>query len=563
MSRPDTNNLRPDVASYIFTLEHTNRQLQEELRKRDNQFSQLENRIADLQQMLLNLQRMNFGRKSEKIAVALGEQLSMLDSEETEQANAPSTEAEEVEVAAHKRKKRKQAEILGDIEVVVHPVEIPAEEKKCPRCGNEDLECIGTEVLYSEYVRVPAHMERHDYVTEKYACHNCEEGTGACEKCDQTDTNACKTCVDRPKMVVIGGKLPEELKYPLIKGSKASPSIVGQIYYDEFVQGIPRYRQEKEWERLQFPIPRQTMTNWILDIDGRLIQPLVDYLGKVAKAESSVIHGDETGVKVLKVKTENGNPKKCHMWVIRTGEHEKKQIVIFYFRTSREGKEAVDILGDYEKYFVSDGYSGYNELGRSAIRCGCWDHARRYFYNAVPGHDMSVPGTAREGVRLIDILYRIEKENKDASLTDLRRIRDTESRKAVSNFYTWLDTVHPALKGITDAVNYAKNQKENLMRFLEDPVIPLSNSRAENAIRPFVIGRKNWLFCNSIAGGNAVANAYSIVETAKANDLDVLKYIEYILRQLPIAEGNFTDEFLEKLVPWNPDVKEMCGRGQI
>ena len=98
----------------------------------------------------MNLQRMNFGRKSEKIAVALGEQLSMLDSEETEQANASSTEAEEVEVSSHKRKKRKQAEIIGNIEVVVHPVKIPAEEKKCPRCGNEDLECIGTEVLYSE-----------------------------------------------------------------------------------------------------------------------------------------------------------------------------------------------------------------------------------------------------------------------------------------------------------------------------------------------------------------------------------------------------------------------------
>ena len=377
MSRPDTNNLRPDVASYIFTLEHTNRQLQEQLRKRDDQFTQLENRIADLQQMLLNLQKMQFGRKSEKIAVSLGEQLSMLDSVETEQANVSSTKAEEIEVAAHKRKKRKQSEIIGDIEVVIHPVEIPAEEKKCPRCGNEDLEFIGNEVLYSEYVRVPAHMERHDYVTEKYACHNCEEGTGACEKCDHADTDACKTCPDRPKMVVIGGKLPEELKYPLIKGSKASPSIVGQIYYDEFVQGIPRYRQEKEWERLQFPIPRQTMTNWILDIDGRLIQPLVDYLGKVAKAESTVIHGDKTGVKVLKVKTENGNPKKCHMWVIRTGEREKKQIVIFYFRTSREGKEAVDILGGYEKYFVSDGYSGYNELGRSAIRCGCWDSPNR------------------------------------------------------------------------------------------------------------------------------------------------------------------------------------------
>ncbi len=379
MMRPDTKNLRPEIASYILTLEHTNRQLQEELRKRDNQFAQLENRVADLQQMLMNLQRMHFGRKSEKIAVSLGEQLSMLDPEEKDPADVTSTntDEEEIVVATHKRKKRKQSEIIGDIQVVVHPVEIPEKEKQCPRCGNRDLERIGTEVLYSEYVRVPAHIERHDYVTEKFACHNCEEGTGNCETCDHADTDACKTCQNRPKMVVIGGKLPEELKHPLIKGSKASPSIVGQIYYDEFVQGLPRYRQEKEWERLQFPIPRQTMTNWILDIDGRLMQPLVDYLGRVAKAESTVIHGDETGVKVLQVKTEGGNPKKCHMWVIRTGEHEKKQIVIFSFRTSREGKEAVDILSGYENYFISDGYSGYNELGKSAVRCGCWDHYSR------------------------------------------------------------------------------------------------------------------------------------------------------------------------------------------
>lgn len=102
-----------------------------------------------------------------------------------------------------------------------------------------------------------------------------------------------------------------------------------------------------------------------------------------------------------------------------------------------------------------------------------------------------------------------------------------------------------------------------MLRFLDDPIIPLSNARAENAIRPFAIGRKNWLFCNSEAGGNAVANAYSIVETAKANDLDVLKYLEYILRRLPTAEGNFTDEFLEKLTLWNPDVQEVCRRGNI
>ena len=133
----------------------------------------------------------------------------------------------------------------------------------------------------------------------------------------------------------------------------------------------------------------------------------------------------------------------------------------------------------------------------------------------------------------------------------------------IDDFYAWVDTVQPSNTNLKDALGYARKQKEYLTRFLDDPRIPISNNRAENAIRPFVIGRKNWLFCNSEDGAIAAANAYSIVETAKANNLDVRKYFEFILKKLPLAEGNLTDKFFETIMPWGAEAQERCQRSHI
>ena len=348
-----------------------------------------------------------------------------------------------------------------------------------------------------------------------------------------------------------------------MKGSKASASIVSQLIYDKFELAIPEYRQEKEWERLGFPLSRQTMSNWILRMDRDYLRAMTAYMLKTVKQECGVLNCDETPVKVLDEKTDSGNPKKCHMWVVRSGKYEAKHLVIFNYRASRGGNVATDILAGYDRYFVSDGYSGYNDLGKGAKRCGCWAHLRRKFYDAVPDHNMELPGAARNGVRFCDRLFRIEERLEKAAPEERLRVRQTKSRPIVEAFYAWLDTLQPGHKKLKDAVTYAQNQKEALLRFMVDGRIPLSNNAAENAIRPFVIGRKNCLFCKSNDGATAAADTYSLVETAKANGLDVLKYLNFVFRRAPMADGHLTDELLESLMPWNENAQAECLRGSL
>lgn len=563
MNRPDISGIRTDVVDYITSLEQDSLQKQMELVRQDERINQMNLRIADLEQMLMNLQRMYFGHKSEKLQPALdgAEQLSFLTKDEVE---PQPVEEEPIEVSTHKRKKKRtQEEIIASLPVFVHEYKLADEDVRCPRCGDEEMECIGRELVYTEYERVPAHVDRHDYYAYKYACHNCEEGTAVCDCCENAGSEMCSTCPDRPRMVVIQAQIPKEIITPLIKGSKASASIMAQAYDDKFVQGIPWYRQEKEWERLGFPISRQTMTNWALRIDKDYFRPVVSYMLRTAKQESSVLHCDETHVNVNNEKTERGNPKQCQMWVVRTGKYERKPIVVFNYRSTRTGKEPIDILSGYQKWFVSDGYSGYNELGKEATRCGCWAHLRRKLYDAVPGHNMNLPSTGRDGIRFIDRLFRIEETLESVAPEERHRVRNAESRKVMEEFFEWIESIDPNKSHLKQAQTFARNQKQYLMRFLDDPRIPISNNPAENAIRPFVVGRKNWLFCNSEAGATATANAYSLVETAKANGLDVKKYLQYILKKLPLAEGNLTHEFIEKIMPWNLEVRDKCQRGYI
>ena len=546
MKRPDFSDVRPDVAAYITSLEDC---------------------IEDITQMLQNLQRLYFGRKSEKIRIPAmengAEQLSIFSQEAPAPTPVP-TEAETVEVSGHKRKKKRtQEEIIADLPVIVHEHILPEDERCCPRCGNQDMEYIGRELAYTEYVRVPAYIDRHEHYVEKYACHACENGTEVCESCEHADAEICAACPDKPGMVVIAAKLPEEYRHPLMKGSKASASIVSQLIYDKFELAIPEYRQEKEWERLGFPLSRQTMSNWILRMDRDYLRAMTAYMLKTVKQECGVLNCDETPVKVLDEKTDSGNPKKCHMWVVRSGKYEAKHLVIFNYRASRGGNVATDILAGYDRYFVSDGYSGYNDLGKGAKRCGCWAHLRRKFYDAVPDHNMELPGAARDGVRFCDRLFRIEERLEKAAPEERLRVRQTKSRPIVEAFYAWLDTLQPGHKKLKDAVTYAQNQKEALLRFMVDGRIPLSNNAAENAIRPFVIGRKNCLFCKSNDGATAAADTYSLVETAKANGLDVLKYLNFVFRRAPMADGHLTDELLESLMPWNENAQAECLRGSL
>ena len=546
MNRPAIDNLNQDVQEYIITLETS---LEEQ-----------KTHIADLEIMVQNMQRMLFGKKSEKmipqVPAAAGEQLSLFnEAEEFADSAVPDPlEAEEIKVSAHKRKKNARKELFAKFPVLTQDYLLGTPARNCDECGRE-MDLIGKELVKEEYEFIPAHIEKHEFYRGVYRCKCCENGKPECFHCPFASEERCAVCRNRPRTIIKKAQLPLEYRYPFLKHSYASPSTVAQVIYAKYVQAIPLDRQVKDWERAEFPMSKATLCNWILEVDKYYGKVLVEYMHREL-LKSHVLHCDETPVQVVREESSG----KSHMWVFRSGEYEKKQIVIFDYQPSRKGECASRFLDGYRNYFVSDGYSGYNRAGDDGIRCGCWIHARRKFIEASPDKKMLTPCKAKTGFDFCEEILLEEKKLKSLDPDERKKLRNEKIKPIIDRFYLWCDQVDPrgVNKDFEKALTYARNQKEALCRFLEDGNIPAQNNRAENAIRPFVIGRKNWLFSQTAKGASASADMYSLVETAKANGLDVFDYLSWLFRQITAANHHFTDEFLEKLMPWSEQAQENC-----
>ena len=546
MNRPSIDNLNQDVQEYIITLETS---LEEQ-----------KTRIADLEIMVQNMQRMLFGKKSEKmipqVPAAAGEQMSLFnEAEEFADSAVPDPlEAEEIKVSAHKRKKNARKELFAKFPVLTQDYLLGTPARNCDECGRE-MDLIGKELVKEEYEFIPAHIEKHEFYRGVYRCKCCENGKPECFHCPFASEERCAVCRNRPRTIIKKAQLPLEYRYPFLKHSYASPSTVAQVIYAKYVQAIPLDRQVKDWERAEFPMSKATLCNWILEVDKYYGKVLVEYMHREL-LKSHVLHCDETPVQVVREESSG----KSHMWVFRSGEYEKKQIVIFDYQPSRKGECASRFLDGYRNCFVSDGYAGYNRAGDDGIRCGCWIHARRKFIEASPDKKMLTPCKAKTGFDFCEEILLEEKKLKSLDPDERKKLRNEKIKPIIDRFYLWCDQVDPrgVNKDFEKALTYARNQKEALCRFLEDGNIPAHNNRAENAIRPFVIGRKNWLFSQTAKGASASADMYSLVETAKANGLDVFDYLSWLFRQITAANHHFTDEFLEKLMPWSEQAQENC-----
>ena len=546
MNRPSIDNLNQDVQEYIITLETS---LEEQ-----------KTRIADLEIMVQNMQRMLFGKKSEKtipqVPAAAGEQMSLFnEAEEFADSAVPDPlEAEEIKVSAHKRKKNARKELFAKFPVLTQDYLLGTPARTCDECGRE-MDLIGKELVKEEYEFIPAHIEKHEFYRGVYRCKCCENGKPECFHCPFASEERCAVCRNRPRTIIKKAQLPLEYRYPFLKHSYASPSTVAQVIYAKYVQAIPLDRQVKDWERAEFPMSKATLCNWILEVDKYYGKVLVEYMHREL-LKSHVLHCDETPVQVVREESSG----KSHMWVFRSGEYEKKQIVIFDYQPSRKGECASRFLDGYRNCFVSDGYAGYNRAGDDGIRCGCWIHARRKFIEASPDKKMLTPCKAKTGFDFCEEILLEEKKLKSLDPDERKKLRNEKIKPIIDRFYLWCDQVDPrgVNKDFEKALTYARNQKEALCRFLEDGNIPAQNNRAENAIRPFVIGRKNWLFSQTAKGASASADMYSLVETAKANGLDVFDYLSWLFRQITAANHHFTDEFLEKLMPWSEQAQENC-----
>ena len=332
---------------------------------------------------------------------------------------------------------------------------------------------------------------------------------------------------------------------------------MGRAMHQKYQNGLPLNRQEEDWKQLGVPLSRATLANWIIYCAENYLRHVYDYFHRQLRMRKYLM-ADETRVQVLNEPGRNPETDSW-MWLFRSGEDGLPPILLYHYTETRAKFHAASFLQGFSGYLETDGYQGYNNLP-DIKRCSCWAHVRRYFTDAIPKgkeYDYSLP--AVQGVQFCSKLFDCERYSKAKKHTAEQRkqFRLEKEKPILDAFWNWLDQQHPN-KGthLAKAVNYAQNRKDTLMTYLEDGHCSLSNNLSKNAIRPFTVGRKNWLFSASPKGATASAIVYTMVEMAKANDLNIYKYLTYLLSQRP--NDKMSDEQLEHLAPWSETAKANC-----
>lgn len=344
---------------------------------------------------------------------------------------------------------------------------------------------------------------------------------------------------------------------PLPK-SNASADFLAMLLAVKFVDGLPLARFENVLVRHHAPVPRQTLARWVIGCSG-VLQPLHNLMRDVL-LDSSLIHMDETVVQVLKEK-DKAPTSNSYMWV-QTGGPPDKPVVLYDYDPSRSATVPTRLLEGFKGYLMTDGYDGYNAVASTdgIERLACWAHVRRRFVEAVRVQPKGKRGKADEAVALIGKLYRIERECKDAKPEHRHLARQSDSVPVLAELHAWMLKHAPLVtpkSALGTALAYMGNLWPQLNRYTERGDLPIDNNRCENAIRPFVIGRKAWLFSDTPAGAHASAVIYSLVQTAKANGLEPYTWLRRVLRDLPAAK---TVEAVEALLPWNLRLTDLVGK---
>lgn len=515
-----------DVATPSTDLPDDVAQLKALITEKSAVIAEKDHQIAALQEELRLLIHKRFGASSEK---ADPDQLHLFN--EAEAAAAPSDGAEvpeiatEITVPEHTRQKRGRKPLPALLPRVRIEHDIPDADKVCP-CGCT-LSRIGEDT--SEQLDIePAKIQVLQHVRFKYACRACEGSAH-----------------DGPAVMI--APVPAQ---PIPK-SNASPGLLAHIVTAKFVDGLPLYRQTTMFARIGVDLGRGTMANWMIRA-GELVIPLINLMGE-AQLGYDVLQMDETTVQVLKEEGRAAEAK-SRMWVRRGGPPETP-VILFDYDPSRAGAVAVRLLQDYKGFLQTDGYSAYESVGAhlGLTHVVCLAHARRKFDEALKAQKATGRGgLAAVGLALIQKIYRIEKVARNAGLTAAQRhqLRQKESRPVWDELRRWLDSVRghaPPSTLIGKALAYLDSQWPGLIRVLDDGRLEVDNNLCENAIRPFVMGRKAWLFSDTPAGAEASARLYGLIETAKANGLEPYAYLRRVFTDLPKAN---TLADVEALLPW-------------
>ena len=350
----------------------------------------------------------------------------------------------------------------------------------------------------------------------------------------------------------------------LLRNSLVSPSLLAGIWNAKYVNAVPLYRQEQEFKRMGTSIDRADMAHWTILCAERYLSILYDYLHERIY-DYHVLQADETPVRVTKENRTEGS--KHYMWVYRTGKcYSDKPIVLYEYQPSRNASHPREFLKEFNGICVTDGYQVYHtiEKEREDLKiAGCWAHARRRFDEAVKALPKAKQkdSLAYLALKQIQAIYREDSRLADMNPQERLKHRQVTVKPLVDAYFAWvkqnLTKVTPKSK-TANGFTYAINQEEYLRVFLEDGDVPLDNNSAEQAIRPFCVGKKNWVMIDTIAGANASAIIYSIAETAKANNLKPYNYFEYLLTEIPKHMDDHDMSFCEDLLPWSEKLPAEC-----
>lgn len=471
--------------------------------------------IQKLEEHIRNGRRKQFGPSSEKLVDL---HPTLFNEAEVEIPVEPEPAA--VEPAAPEaepaRKPRKTFRIPPELPRVEIEHDLSEAEKVCPHDGTA-LKRIDSEI-HEQLDIIPARVQVLRHLRHTYACPCCER-------------------------YVVTAQKP---KQPIEK-AMASPRLLATIATQKYVDGMPLYRQSKAFARLGLELDRTTQANWMVKC-GELVQPLINLIHERMR-EEPFLHMDETRVQVLKEPGRKAEAQ-SYMWVLRSVA---QPAVLYHYAPTRSGEIPKRLLEDFKGALVVDGYEGYAAVcaDPAITRLGCWAHARRGFIDVQKTYGKSQTGKADEALALIQSLYRIEQDARDKPPDERLALRRERAGPILQQLRQWIDAhkdriVPKTLLG--KAVHYLDHQWPHLVRYLEDGRWPIDNNPAENAIRPFVIGRKNWLFSATPRGADASANLYSLIETAKANGIEPSVYLSTVFTQLPQAD---TLADIEALLPWN------------
>jgi transposase len=493
--------------------------------EQDKLIAKMQTLIDYYESQFLLMKRRQFGALSEKTELDIRQM--HLWGEAAPAVPLPS-ETEEITYTRKKRKGKREEDLSG-LPVERIDYELSKEERACPVCG-ETMGDIGVDSR-REFKLIPASVVVVEHAAHVYACDNCEKNN------DSTP--------------IIKAEAPKAL----ISGSLASPSIVAHIVAQKYSNGMPLYRIEKGFQYDGVVVSRQTMSNWVIRCAESYLLTVYLML-KTFLLQEPLLHADETTVQVLH-EPKRAAQTKSYEWVYRTSGYAKYKIVFYEYQETRNQEHPQAFLKDYNGYVHTDGYEGYHHLPSGIIVVGCWAHARRYWENLLKTihKDKRKGSDAERGLLYINSLFELEREFKELSPEERFEKRLEKSKPIADEFFDWVSKLGALPKSpLGQAAHYALSQRKYLENVWLDGRTELSNNRCERSVKPFVMGRKAWLFSNTPNGAYASSILYSLIETAKENGLHPYLYIKYLFEVLPAVKNNEADDFL----PWSLKLPIEC-----